>query len=117
MNNVEAIIIAWLNSNITGYATYSDTPKTPPTKYILVEREGGGREAMVLDQSSIAIHVYHKTSGPDASNTANLIADTITGLLSNDNITRAKVNSIVRLDDVIKQYYQYIVYVDVYHRR
>ena len=67
--------------------------------------------------AEILIEVYHKTSRLEASEQANKIADVITDLLQYDEITKAKVNSVVHLDDTLNQYYRYQIYVDVYNRR
>lgn len=120
MNNIEAIVIAWLGtlSETTGWAVSGDKPKSPPDKYILVDRTGGPREAMVLDRAEILIEVYHKNSRMTASDLAYVLGDRIIELEAyNDNITRAAINSIINLDDTLGGYHRYQVYCDVYHRR
>ena len=117
--NIETIVIGWLAS-IAGndYPVSSEMPDPRPESFILVDRTGGPREAMVLDRAEILIEIYHKDSRLEASNKANAIADAIPQLLNHDhNITRAVVNSVVSLDDVIGQYRRYQVYCDVYYRR
>ena len=117
--NAEVEVIGWL-TNLDGqdWPVSGDKPDTPPEKYILVDRTGGPRESMALDQAEILIEVYHKNSRSTASDKANMIADSIPDLLKRaDNITRAKVNSVVNLDDTIAQYHRYQVYCDVFVRR
>lgn len=118
-NNIEVIVTEWLNSFLDdGWEASGDKPKSTPVKYVLVDRTGGGREAMVLDRAEILIEIYHKNSRITASDKANDIADRVIELCNyNENITRAVVNSMVNLDDVISQYHRYQVYCDVYHRR
>ncbi len=116
--NIEAIIIKWLNDIVPGYPASSDTPKALPKRFILVERTGGGREYLVGDDADILIEIYDKTSRFDCSEIANFIGDHIHELVEEyDDITRATINSINSLDDTVKQYYRYQVYVDVFHRR
>ena len=121
--NVEATVIAWLNSKLANdWAAYGEKPKTTAgginDKYILVDRTGGPREAMVLDRAEILIEVYHKTSRLEASNKANEIADRIIELEAyDDNLTHASINSVISLDDTLGQYRRYQVYADVYYRR
>lgn len=116
--NVEKVVIAWLDDNVgTGWSVYGDMPKERPAKFVLVDRTGGPRESMVLDQAEILIEVYHKTSRVECSDKAQELADLIPGLLSTEAITRAKVNSVVKLDDLIGQYWRYQIYVDVFARR
>lgn len=117
--NIEALVIGWLNDNLaSGWTAYGDKPKTLPTKYVLVERTGGAREAMVLDMAEILIEVYSKNSRLEASNEANTIADIIPSLVSlEDDITHASVNSIIQLDDTETQTWRYQIYLDIYHRR
>lgn len=121
MANIEALVIEWLDSldgSANNWAVSGDKPKTPPTQYILVDRTGGPREAMVLDRAEILIEVYHKTSRATASDKANEIADQIVALEAyDDNITHASVNSVVNLDDVVGQYHRYQIYCDIYNRR
>ena len=116
--NVEKIVIGWLNANAgTGWQVYGDMPKERPDKFILVDRTGGPRESMVLDKAEVLIEVYHKDSRVDASDKAQDIADIIPQLIAIESVTRAKVNSVVKLDDLIGQYWRYQIYVDVFARR
>lgn len=118
MANIEALVIQWLGDVASDYPASGDTPRQRPEKYILVDRTGGPREAMVLDRAEILIEVYHKNSRETASEKANEIADLVPGLLAyNENITRAVVNSVVNLDDIIGKYSRYQIYCDVYYRR
>lgn len=115
--NVEKEVIAWLPGIAgAGWPVSGQKPKDG-SQFILVDRTGGPREAMVLDRAEILIEVYHKASQETASDKANEIADAIPGLLAIHNITHAEVNSVVRLDDTIGQFYRYQVYCDIYLRR
>ncbi|WP_438980197.1 hypothetical protein [Polynucleobacter sp.] len=116
---VEELVIAWLGE-LSGndWPVYGDKPQQVPKQFILVDRTGGPREAMVLDRAEILIEVYDKDSRLGASNRASAIADAIVGLEAfNHDITHADVNSLVNLDDTIGQYHRYQIYCDVYHRR
>lgn len=117
--NVEVLVIDWLNTILGhGWEASGDKPRQVPAQFVLVDRTGGPREAMVLDRAEILIEVYHKNSRMTASDKANEIADKIPALLQfDDNITHASVNSVVNLQDLLTQYNRYQVYVDVYHRR
>jgi hypothetical protein len=117
--NIEQLVIAWLtNASGNYWPVFGDKPKDAPEAFILVDRTGGPREAMVLDRAEILIEVYHKKSRLKASNRASAIADVIVGLEAYDhNITHADVNSLVNLDDTQGQYHRYQIYCDVYHRR
>lgn len=116
--NVEAMVIKWLNDTLADYHASSDTPKALPKRFILVERTGGQREAMLGDMAEILIEVYDKNSRSDCSEIAAWIADHIPTLSQiYDNITIAKVNSVISLDDVNKQYHRYQIYADVFHSR
>lgn len=117
--DAEEATVAWLNNILTDdWEAFGDKPKDLPQKYILVDRTGGPREAMVLDRAEILIEVYHKTSRAEAKNQAMIIADRIRELEStSDNLTHAAVNSVVNLDDLLAQYHRYQVYCDIYCRR
>ena len=98
--NLEAIVISWLRDLVPGYPASSDTPKNLPARYILVERTGGAREALVGDNAEILIEVYDKDSRYDCSEIANFIADHIIELCEEyENVTHASVNSVISLDD------------------
>lgn len=116
--NVEKLVIAWLKANIgDGWSVFGDQPKEKPVGYALVDRTGGPRESMVLDSAEILIEVYHRDSRESASDKANEIADIIPQLKEIESITRANVNSVVKLDDTINQYWRYQIYCDVFNRR
>lgn len=120
-NDVEEIVVAWLNTILgSGWAAHGNKPNPTPEKYVLVDRAGGPRVAMVLDAASLLIEVYHKTDRIAAKNKANEIADKIPQLAAySENITlrHDAVNSVVRLPDLITGYERYQVYVDISHRR
>lgn len=117
--DAEAIVVEWLNSILDdGWSASGNKPKDAGEQFILVDRSGGMREAMVLDLAEILIEVYHKTSRSTAKNMANSIADRAVELEAYEhNITKAKVNSVVHLPDLISQYERYQIYLDVKCRR
>lgn len=119
--NTETLVIEWLSSLPDVYGAWpvsGDIPGTRPAQFITVDRTGGPREAMVLDNAAILIEVYHKTSSLAASTLANSIADQVPQLRAwAESITGASVNSLVRLDDIIGEYNRYQIYIDVYNRR
>lgn len=118
-NDVEEIVIAWLNTILgTGWAASGRKPKNTPTQYVLVSRAGGPRVAMVLDAAQILIEVYHKDNQKIAKDKANEIADRIVELKNYaHNITTAEVNSVVDVPDLIAQQERYQVYCDIACRR
>lgn len=117
--DVEEITVSWLQSIVgDGWDVSGNKPKQLPDKFITVDRTGGPRESMVLDRAEILVEVYHKNSRLEAKNKANDIADRIVELLSySSEITRARVNSTIYLQDIIGQYERYQVYCDVWCRR
>jgi len=117
MANIEVLVIDWLKTFVA-VPVSSEKASTPPVSFVLVDRTGGAREAMVLDRAEILIEVYNKNSRLEASNLAGIIGDKIIELEGVDqNITHAEVNSIISLDDLIGGYRRYQIYCDVYHRR
>lgn len=116
---VEALVIRWLNDILADYHASSDTPKTLPEHFVLVRRTGGNRVDLVGDAAEIQIEVYHKYSRADAAEIANYIADHIETALpaEYEDITAAKVNSLISLDDTERSYHRYQIYVDVFHVR
>lgn len=121
MPNVEVLTISWLET-VDGHSdwpVYADKPTGAlPDQFILVDRTGGAREAMVLDRAEILIEVYHKDSRLAASEKASQIADAVPSLVAfNDDITHADVNSVVNLADTVAGFQRYQVYCDIYCRR
>ena len=115
--DVEDYVLLWLKGMATdGFQPFTEKPKTLPEKYILIDRTGGPREAMVLDRAEILIEVYHKTDKRAAKNKAREIASAIKELENVDSITHAAVNSMIRLDDTQTKSYRYQVYCDVHNR-
>lgn len=116
--NIEEIVIGFLDANkSTGWYVYGDMPKTRPAGFVLVDRTGGPREYIVQDRAEIVVEVYHKTSRESASDEANRIADILKNLESLEPVMRAKVTSLVKLDDLLGQYWRYQIYCDVFYRR
>lgn len=116
--NVEKLVINWLNNmDDPAWPAHGDMPDPRPVKFILVDRTGGPREAMVLDRAEILIEVYHKSSRADCSDKASAIADALHELREIESITHASVNSVVKLDDLIGKYWRYQIYCDVFNRR
>lgn len=118
--DAEETVISWLNSGIlpVGWSAMGDKPQTLPDQYVLVDRTGGPREAMVLDRAEILIEVYSNQGRKAAKDVALSIADQIPNLVYlSDNLTGATVNSVVNLDDLIAQYSRYQVYCDINCRR
>jgi hypothetical protein len=118
--DIEETVIAWLNKILPeGYSASGDKPKDPtPDTYVLVDRTGGAREAMVMDRAAILIEVYNKDSRKAAKDVALMIGDRIRELTAEaDDLTHADINSIVNLPDTLSQYQRYQVYADVYGRR
>lgn len=118
-NDVEVIVINWLNS-ISGedWPAHGNKPKNAGDQFMLVDRTGGPRIAMVMDAAQVLIEVYHKDSRSVAKSKANEIADRIAELKAYEhNITTAEINSIVHLPDLVSQYERYQVYCDISCRR
>lgn len=116
--NIEKVVIAFLDANkATGFDVYGDMPDPRPEGFVLVDRTGGPRDNVVQDRSEMLIEVYQKDSRQDASDEAYRIADILPALLEVEAITTVKVNSVVKLDDLLGQYWRYQIYVDVYYRR
>lgn len=116
--NIEEIVIGFLAANKpTGWEVYGDMPKERPEAFILVDRTGGPREFVVQDRAEILIEVYHRDSRETASDQANVIADIVKNLEVLEPVMRAKVTSLVKLDDLLGQYWRYQIYCDVYYRR
>lgn len=116
--NIESIVIGFLDANKPDdWFVYGDMPKDRPEKFVLVDRTGGPRDYIVQDRAEILIEVYHKDSREEASDEANRISDILINLEQIESVMRAKVTSVVKLDDLIGQYFRYQIYCDMFTRR
>lgn len=117
--DVEELTVSWLQSIVGNeWSVSGNKPKQLPTQFITVDRTGGPRESIVLDKAEILIEVYHKNSRTAAKNKAYDIADRVVELAAyNENITRAAVNSVVNLDDLLGKYQRYQIYCDIWCSR
>lgn len=113
-SNIEAILIAWLNTegNLPdGWSAYTDTPEVRPDKYVLIERTGGPVNSVRIEQPEVIISFYHKTSSLEASTVAfhtdkKLRAE----IIKNNAVSRVQRLSLVRLDDLVTKYRRYQAY-------
>ena len=55
--NVEAALIAFLKAQ-TGVEAYADVPNPRPTEFITVERTGGSRTDVVVDNPTLAVQCW-----------------------------------------------------------
>lgn len=116
--NIEKVVIGFLEANKSDdFAVFGDMPDPRPEGFVLVDRTGGPRDNIVQDRAELLIETYHKDSRQSASDEAYRIADIMEALLEIEAITHVKVNSVVKLDDLLGQYWRYQIYVDIFYRR
>lgn len=116
--NIEKVVIGFLEANKSDdFAVFGDMPDPRPEGFVLVDRTGGPRDNIVQDRAELLIETYHKDSRQSASDEAYRIADIMEALLGIEAITHVKVNSVVKLDDLLGQYWRYQIYVDIFYRR
>ena len=117
MIDVEDVVLTWLKGWLpSDTKPFTQKPDQVPEKYILIDRTGGPREAMVLDRAEILIEVYNKNNRRAAKELALTIGNKIKELELIHNVEHASVNSTVRLDDTLTKYWRYQVYCDVNYR-
>lgn len=118
-DNVEITVYNWLMDHADGWPVSGDIPagKERPSKFIIYDRTGGGRQSMVLDQAEILVEVYDQNSRYDASQKAQELADNVQDMLQYENVTHVDANSLVHLDDPQNGYHRYQLYINVYQRR
>lgn len=117
--DAEETMVSWLNTILPdGWVAAGDKPDPLTEAFVTVDRTQGARESMVLDMAEILVEFYHKTDRKAAKDVGLAVADQITDMLMlNDNLTHAKVNSFVHLDDTLNSYHRYNLYVELYARR
>lgn len=69
--DVEAALISFLQTK-TGVATFADVPNPRPTEFLTVERTGGPRTDLVVDNPMIAVQCW-STSRARASQLARVV--------------------------------------------
>lgn len=113
---VEENVYIWLKEVTGGWSVTPDIPTKRPNSFVTFDRTGGGYGDLVLDRAEILVEVYDKNSRTLAMQETQKIARTVNKLLEFENVTRAEINSIIHLDDVISGYHRYQIYLDVYQR-
>lgn len=116
MNNAEIIFINWLAEKID-WQVSGDMLERTPEKFIIVDRTGGTRENCIMDSAELLVEVYHKTSRVECSEMSQHIADIIPEILELEPVAHAKINSIIKLDDLNKQFFRYQIYINLKIRR
>lgn len=96
--NIEAIIVAYLNSQ--GFACYADVPMCPPAEYVTVDRTGGEHSEYV-DQATVSLDCAAR-SRYDASVLAFSVDAAMEGLVSQPRICRVDKQSIRNLSHTIE---------------
>lgn len=116
MNNAEIIFTNWLADKIDWQVSGDALEKTPD-KYVIIDRTGGTRENYVMDSAELLVEVYHKTSRVECSKMAQHIADILPDILDLEPVASVDINSIIKLDDLNKQFFRYQIYVNLKIRR
>lgn len=122
MSNIkpaEQVVIEWLEANLTDYPVSTQRPKTLPSKFAILRRDGGEREHRIMDVADFQLEIYDKESEFNCAVQASDICDLIEDELahSNKNIAKAKVYGASNVGDERIQYYSYLIDFSVWYKR
>lgn len=107
---IEKTIIDYLNAHLTVPA-YAERLATPPAKYVLVERTGGGEENHVK-YATVAIQTY-APSRYEAADLMQEVIDAMRDVLTLRNIGSAKLASFYNYTDTAEKQHRYQAVYDV----
>lgn len=111
-NNIEAIVIGWLNSNLPeGWTASADIPEEKPEKFVTVERTGGPVSTVRIEQPEVIVSFYHESDAVECSKVA-LETDIKmrAEIIKLNNVSKIDRMSLVRLDDLVSKFKRYQAY-------
>ena len=113
---IEKIVLDYLNTKLqqSGIKAYMEKPESPPSKYVLVEKTGGG-ENDYIETAMIAVQSYADTLYEAAS-----LNEMVKGFMReitvpNTCITKAVLNTDYNFTDPTKKQYRYQAVYDLYY--
>lgn len=109
--NIEKTVIKWLTDRpeIT-WPVFADIPENRPEYYITVERTGGSRGTVRIEEPELLISVNHNSSALEASDMALKIDSMIDNIRLENSISNVERLSFSRLDDLAIKYRRYQIY-------
>lgn len=111
---IEKIILDYLTATLS-VPVAVERAETPPPKYVLIERTGGGEVNHVM-QATVAIQAYAQ-SRYDAAALMQEVIDAMHGILTLKSIGSAKLSTFYNYTDTEEKTYRYqAVYDLVYYR-
>lgn len=111
---IEATIISYLiDKTSAAKAVYAERPKSPPAKYIIVEKTGSNRADRV-DRATIAIQSISGTL-LDAAMLNDEVKAQMEAILSLESIGACRLNSDYNFTDQTTKEYRYQAVFDITH--
>ena len=112
---IEKIIFDYLNGSDLSADTYTEMPKTVPSKLYLIERTGGS-ETNKIKTANIAIQSYADTLYNAILLNEEVKSAMLNGLIELDSIAGVKLNSDYNYTDTTTKRYRYqAVFVVTYY--
>lgn len=103
---IEKIVFDYLNSLNLQAKAYTETPKTPPTKFYLIEKTGSSVDNRITT-STIAIQSYADTLYNAVSMNEDLKTAMLDGLISVEDVSAVYLNSDYNFTDTTTKRYRY----------
>lgn len=111
---IEATIISYLiDKTSAAKAVYAERPKSPPAKYIIVEKTGSSRADRV-DRATVAIQSIGGTL-LDAASLNEEVKTKMDAILSLESIGACRLNSDYNFTDQTTKEYRYQAVFDITH--
>ena len=110
---IEKVILDYLNANIDGVTSYMERPEKLPTRFILIQKTGGGCENKIFSSTfaiqSYAESLYEAAALNDVVKSVMLEADSLYEIGS------VRLNSDYNYTDGSTKQYRYQAVFDIKH--
>lgn len=110
---IEKVILDYLNANIDGVVSYVERPETLPTRFILIQKTGGGAENKI-NSSTVAIQSYAE-SLYEAAALNEVVKSVMLEIDSLYEIGSVRLNSDYNYTDGANKQYRYQAVFDIKH--
>lgn len=107
---IEKIVLDYLTVNIA-VPVMMETPDTPPTSFVLIEKTGSGRQDYI-NSATIAIQSYAPTLY-EAAQINEQVKTAMDGMIDMDDIMRVQLNSDYNFTDTATKRYRYQAVYDI----
>jgi len=110
---IEKIVLDYLTIQLTPTPVVMEQPKTSVTKFVLIEKTGGG-EQNHIESATLAIKSYG-ASLFEAATLNDLVKTKMKGITSLSTVSSCKLNSDYNFTDTTEKRYRYQAVFNIYY--